>query len=183
MSGKHAAPAKSTMYRDLATMLGAIGVVAVLVYFGLSALAGPPPDSDTSTTSSATTDTPTPSTTTGSSVATSTTTTTTTTTPATTVTTPAVRPPGEVRVIVLNSIGVTGLAGQVSARLADLGYNTLTPDNYSPALEQTRVWYLPGFEAEAYVLAAEFPDALIEQNPDLAVDADIVVVLGETYEA
>ncbi|HUO45689.1 MAG TPA: LytR C-terminal domain-containing protein [Acidimicrobiia bacterium] len=178
MPGKHAAPAKSTMYRDLATMVGAIGVVAVLVYFGLSALAGPPPDSDASTTSSTI-----PSTSTAPATSGDTSTSTTTTSPTTTATTLAVRPPGEVRVIVLNSIGVTGLAGQVSARLADLGYNTLIPDNYSPALEQTRVWYLPGYEAEAYELAAEFPDALIEQNPDLAVDADIVVVLGETYEA
>jgi hypothetical protein len=58
----------------------------------------------------------------------------------------------------------------------------LPPDNYTPLLERTRLWYVPGFEAEAFVLAAEFPDAQIEQNPDLAVDADVVVVLGDSHE-
>ncbi|HKX75626.1 MAG TPA: LytR C-terminal domain-containing protein [Acidimicrobiia bacterium] len=175
MAGKHAAPAGSNLYRDLLTMVGAIGVVAALVYLGLSALADSP-----TTTTSTTTPTTRPSVSTTSTVATTTTAPPTTTTTETTL---AMRPPGEVRVLVLNSIGVAGLAGQVSAHLADLGYDVLTPDNYSPPLEQSRVWYLPGFEAEAFHLASEFPDALIEQNPDLAVDADIVVVLGESYEA
>ncbi len=157
-------------------MVGAIGVVAALVYLGLSALAGSPP---TSVPSSTTVTTRPPSTT---STIPSTTSTAAATT-STTDTTVAIRPPAEIRVMVLNSIGVTGLAGQVSARLQELGYTTLTPDDYSPSLEQSRVWYLPGFEAEAFELAAEFPDALIEQNPDLAIDADIVVVLGESYEA
>lgn len=176
MAGKHAAPAGSNLYRDLLTMVGAVGVVAALVYLGLSALA----DSPATTTTTSTT-TPTTATT----VSTTTTAATTTSAPSTTTTesTLAMRPPGEVRVLVLNSIGVAGLAGQVSAHLADLGYNTLTPDNYTPPLDQSRLWYLPGFEAEAFHLASEFPDALIEQNPDLAVDADIVVVLGESYEA
>ena len=91
------------------------------------------------------------------------------------------RDPAEVRVLVLNSVGVDGLASQVTTQLSELGYNMLPPDNYTPLLEVTRVWYVPGFEAEAFVLAAEFPDAQPELNPDLAVDADIVVVLGDSY--
>jgi hypothetical protein len=93
------------------------------------------------------------------------------------------RTPAEVRVQVLNAIGVPGLAGEVSAQLASLGYQTMTPGNYQPALAQSRVWYVVGFEAEAFELAAQFPDALVEAaSPDLAVNADIVVVLGESYE-
>jgi hypothetical protein len=179
MPGKHAAPTRGNLYRDAVTMVAAIGVVAVLVYLGLSALAGP---SNSSSTSTSAVPTLTPTSTSPTESTSTTTTTTPTTTTAATPTTVAIRPPDQVRVLVLNSIGVTGLAGQISSRLSELGYETLSPDNYSPLLEQSRVWYLPGFEAEAFALAAEFPDALIEQNPDLAVEADIVVVLGDSYE-
>lgn len=173
MSGKHAAPFR---LGDFLTIIGGVAVVAGLVYLGLTALLGGTP----TTTSTSTTATPTSTT-----IASTTTSTSpsSTTTSATTSTTVAIRPPDEVRVLVLNSLGVDGLATQVSNELADLGYTMLTPDNYSPLLERSRVWFLPGFEAEAFVLAAEFPDALIEENPDLAVEADIVVVLGESYES
>ena len=173
MSGKHAAPFR---LGDFLTIIGGVAVVAGLVYLGLTALLGGTP----TTTSTSTTATPTSTT-----IASTTTSTSpsSTTTSATTSTTVAIRPPDEVRVLVLNSLGVDGLATQVSNELADLGYTMLTPDNYSPLLERSRVWFLPGFEAEGFVLAAEFPDALIEENPDLAVEADIVVVLGESYES
>lgn len=173
MSGKHAAPFR---LGDFLTIIGGVAVVAGLVYLGLTALLGGTP----TTTSTSTTATPTSTT-----IASTTTSTSpsSTTTSATTSTTVAIRPPDEVRVLVLNSLGVDGLATQVSNELADLGYTMLTPDNYSPQLERSRVWFLPGFEAEAFVLAAEFPDALIEENPDLAVEADIVVVLGDSYES
>lgn len=173
MSGKHAAPFR---LGDFLTIIGGVAVVAGLVYLGLTALLGGTP----TTTSTSTTATPTSTT-----IASTTTSTSpsSTTTSATTSTTVAIRPPDEVRVLVLNSLGVDGLATQVSNELADLGYTMLTPDNYSPLLERSRVWFLPGFEAEAFVLAAEFPDALIEENPDLAVEADIVVVLGDSYES
>ena len=173
MSGKHAAPFRMG---DFFTIIGGIAVVAGLVYFLLSALLGGDPPTTTITTAATST-----ASTVNSTTSTTVQTTTTTSAP-TTSTTVAVRPPPEVRVLVLNSIGIDGLANQVTARLSDLGYSTLPPDNYTPLLETTRVWYVPGFEAEAFVLAAEFPDAQIEQNPDLAVDADVVVVLGETYE-
>lgn len=172
MSGKHAAPFR---LGDFLTIIGGVAVVASLVYLGLTALLGGP----STTTTTSTTTTPTSITTAPTTISTSPTSTTTT---ATTSTTVAIRPPGEVRVLVLNSLGVDGLANQVSNELADLGYAMLTPDDYSPLLERSRVWFLPGFEAEAFVLAAEFPDALIEENPDLAVEADIVVVLGDSYE-
>jgi hypothetical protein len=172
MNGKHAAPFRMG---DFFTIAGGIAVVAGLVYLLLSALLGGDSPPTTTTTAAI-------STSSSVSATTSTTVQTTTTTSAPTTTTVAVRPPAEVRVLVLNSIGVDGLASQVSAQLSGLGYNMLPPDNYTPLLERTRVWYVAGFEAEAFVLAAEFPDAQIEQNPDLAVDADVVVVLGDSYE-
>jgi hypothetical protein len=84
--------------------------------------------------------------------------------------------------LVLNAVGVAGLAAEVTERLDTLGYATVTPANYQPALEQSRVWYQAGFAPEAFELAgAVAPDALIEENPDLTADADIVVVLGASY--
>jgi hypothetical protein len=95
----------------------------------------------------------------------------------------ALRPPSAIVVRVLNGVGVAGLASEVSAGLEELGYQTLEPGNYEPALSQSRVWYTEGFEGEAFELAAEFPDAQVEQASGGAEeDADIVVVLGESYE-
>lgn len=110
------------------------------------------------------------------------TTTPTTTAPTTTTTVVEVRAPEEITVLVLNSIGVTGLAGRVTEQLATLGYNTLEPDDYSPRLDQSLIWYKPTFGPEAIDLAANFPDALTELNADLDPDADIVVLLGDSYE-
>ncbi|MGH8875142.1 MAG: LytR C-terminal domain-containing protein [Acidimicrobiia bacterium] len=107
----------------------------------------------------------------------------TTTSSATTTTTREVRPPGEVRVLVLNSIGQDGLASQVGAELAVLGYQTIEPANYQPRLDQTRVFYNDGFEGEAHQLAISFPDALVEPSEEIFdTGADIVVVLGSSYQ-
>ena len=83
----------------------------------------------------------------------------------------------------LNGVGIAGLAAAVSAELEGLGYQMLEPGDYPPLLSQSRVWYAEGFEGEAFALAAEFPDALVEQMPaDFGAEAEIVVVLGESYE-
>ena len=160
-------------------MLGGIIAVGIIVYLGLSALStNDSPSSTTSTTAS-------PSTTTTSVITTSraiTTTTRATTTTGATSTTAALRAPGEIVVLVLNGEGTAGLAGAISSRLQGLGYQTREPSNYRPLLSQTRVWYAEGFEGEAFALAAEFPDALVEQMPADFGDAEIVVVLGESYE-
>ena len=178
MPGRHAAPAGPSFYRDLLTLLGGIVAVAIIVYFGLSALStteGPGTDDPTTTAASATT---VPVTTTR-----ATTTTTTTTAPTTTTaTTVAVRTPSEIVVVVLNGVGVAGLAAEVSTRLEELGYQTLEPGNYEPVLSQSLILYAAGFEAEAFELAAEFPDAQVQASSDADEDADIVVVLGESYE-
>jgi hypothetical protein len=86
-------------------------------------------------------------------------------------------------VVVLNGVGVAGLAAEVSARLEELGYQTLEPGNYQPELSQSLILYSEGFEVEAFELAAEFPDAEVQQDTGgNDGGADIVVVLGESYE-
>lgn len=182
--GKHVASGSSAFIRDLVVMAVGIVVVGVLLYGGLSLIAGlgdddDPVAGDTSTTTTEATG--------GSSTTTTappTTATTSTTAPETTTTTlPLPRPPAEVTVLVLNSTDRSGIAGTLSTALGEAGYQTLQADNYEPTLEQSRVWYLGDFAPEAADLAAEFvPDAAVEpyEGPDLG--ADIVVVLGVGYE-
>ncbi len=120
-----------------------------------------------------------------SSSSTTTTTVPTTTTTATTTTTEAraaVREPSEITVLVLNAVGTPGVAGRLTEQLATAGYRTLEPANYQPRLTQSRVWYREGFGAEAFEVAAWVPDALVELNEDTETDADIVIVLGASYQ-
>lgn len=182
MTGRHVSPKSRS--RDLLIFVGGIIVVGAVV-FGLLWLSGSwragraAEETTTSVAAVGVTSTTSTSTTT---VA-PTTTASPTTTVAPTSTTIALRPTDEVRVLVLNAVGVAGLAAEVTERLESLGYQTLTPANYQPTLEQSRVWYHSGFAPEAFELAgAVAPDALIEENADLTPEADIVVVLGASYE-
>ncbi len=179
MKGRHVGDESTTFGRDLGLMVVGILVVGAVV-FGALWMFARANDSDPAAVTTTTV-----STVLGTSV-TTTTTTTTTTTPTTTSTTSIaaveVREPAEITVLVLNAVGTPGLAGRLTQRLADLGYVTLDADDYDPPLEQSRVWYRPGFGAEALELAAQIPDALIEVNPDTDTDADIVVVLGGSYQ-
>jgi hypothetical protein len=107
----------------------------------------------------------------------------TTVTPTTSASVP-VRPPSEVRVMVLNSIELSGAAGRFTEELAAAGYQTLPADDYDPELDPSRIWYRDGFSAEANVLLEVLPGALVEPlpDPDLAPGSDVVVVLGVGYE-
>jgi hypothetical protein len=160
-------------------MLGGIVAVGIIVYLGLSALSTTDdPDSVVTTVAQATTAAP--LTTTTAAITTTTTTTAPTTTTSTTV---APRAPSEIVVVVLNGVGVVGLAAEVSSGLEELGYQTLEPGNYQPVLAQSLILYSEGFEVEAFELAAEFPDAEVQQAAAGNEEgADIVVVLGESYE-
>lgn len=184
--GKHAASGSSAFIRDLVVMAVGIVIVGVLLYGGLSLFAGLGSDDEADAGETTTTETTSPSSTEPTSATTaSTTTTTTTTTESTTTTTEAVvvREPSEVTVIVLNSTGQSGLAGGVTATLAEAGYQTLQADNYEPALEQSRVWFVGDFAPEAAELGANFvPDAAVEAYEGPDVGADIVVVLGAGFE-
>jgi hypothetical protein len=185
--GRHASKSgQSAFLRDAAIMAVGIVIVAALMYgilWLIQSWRSPDPlpgaSETTQVAETSTTTTIRSSTTT---TAAPTTTTTSTTTTSTTVPVIEVRPPEEVTVLVLNSVGTAGLAGRVTARLDELGYETLEPDNYEPRLEQSLIWYKEGFGPEAQDLAANFPDAVTEFNPDGLPEADIVVLLGESYE-
>jgi len=182
--GRHASKSgQSAFMRDAAIMGVGIIIVAALMYGILwliqSWQSSDPLPGATETTLVAESSTTTIRATTTTTAAPTTTASTTTTT---TVPVIEVRPPDEVTVLVLNSVGTAGLAGRVTERLSDLGYNTLTPDNFEPLLEQSLIWYKEGFGPDAQDLAANFPDAKTEFNPDQLPEADIVVLLGASYE-
>jgi cytoskeletal protein RodZ len=177
--GKHSSQTPGTFYRDLAIMILGIVLVGAAVFFLLYLFADQPATGPTTTTTTI------PETSTTGEEVTSTTgdDTATSTTVASTSTTVAVRPPAEVTVVVLNSMGLDGAAGRVNADLAEAGYQTLTPDNFSPEQDPSRIWYREGFAAEANVLIEFVPGATVEPLPDEALQegADIVLVLGTGF--
>lgn len=179
--GKHASQTPGTFYRDLAIMILGILVVGAGVFFLLYLFANQPATGPTTTTTTTLAETTTTSddatTTTG-----DTATTTTTTSPDTS-TTVQVRPPSEVTVVVLNSMGLDGAAGRKTTEVSEAGYQTLTPDNYTPELDPSRIWYREGFAAEASQLLDFLPGATVEPLPDetLQEGADVVLVLGTGY--
>ena len=183
--GRHATEASSSFYRDLTMMVLGILLVGAAVFLLLYLLAGDPdaeagattnPDSTTS--SAAATSDPTATT---SSSSPGTTTPDTTGAPVTTAV--PVKPPQEVRVIVLNSIGLAGAAGRKTQELADAGYQTQQADDIEPQQDQSRIWFREGFAAEANAVLQFLPGALVEPIPDpeLQAGADVVLVLGAGY--
>ena len=178
--GKHAAESDGSFYRDLTMMIVGILLVGAAVFLILYFLGGDPDPAAGETTSLPSS----PSTTTSSTVATSTTlagsTSTSTTRAETTI---PVRPPDQVRVVVLNSIGLAGAAGRKTQELADAGYQTQQAGDLEPEQDPSRVWYRDGFSAEANALVEFVPGAVVEPIPDpeLEPGADVVLVLGTGY--
>jgi hypothetical protein len=123
------------------------------------------------------------STTTSTVVTTTTLTETTSTSIAPTTTTFPVRPPQEVRVVVLNSVGLAGAAGRKTQELADSGYQTQQAGDLEPEQDPSRIWYRAGFAPEANALLEFLPGATVEPLPDpeLEPGADVVLVLGGGY--
>lgn len=178
--GKHASGTPGTFYRDLAIMILGIVLVGAAVFFLLYLFANEPVTGPTTTTTTTVAETTTSET--GSST-TSTDGGTTSTTTGDTSTSVAVRPPSEVTVVVLNSMGLDGAAGRLTNELAEAGYQTLTPDNFTPEQDPSRIWYRDGFAAEAASLVDYVPNATVEPLPDetLQEGADVVLVLGTGY--
>jgi hypothetical protein len=181
--GKHASRTPGTFYRDLAIMVLGIIVVGAAVVFLLYLFADEPatgPLDSTTTTSTTLGETSTTgdqiTSTTGGDVIT-------TTTAASTSTTVEVRDPAEVTVVVLNSMGLDGAAGRKNDELTEAGYQTLTPDNFEPEQDPSRIWYREGFAAEASELVDFLPGATLEPLPDetLQEGADVILVLGTGY--
>jgi hypothetical protein len=179
--GKHASQSANTFYRDLVVMVIGILLVgaAVFLFLYLTTNDPDPVAGGSTTTSSAdnTTVTTGPSTT----DTTRADETTTTTTPATT--TFPVLPPEEVRVVVLNSMGLAGAAGRKTQELADAGYQTQQASDFDPEQDPSRIWYHDGFAAEANALLEFLPGAVVELVPDsdLEQGADVMLVLGTGY--
>jgi LytR cell envelope-related transcriptional attenuator len=180
--GRHSAGTTGSFYRDLTMMIIGILLVGAAVFLLLYLFAGDPDAVAGETTV--------PAATSSSAVAASDPSTTSTTLSATTtsssdVTTTAVpvRAPQEVRVIVLNSIGLAGAAGRMTQQLADSGYQTQQADDIEPQQDQSRIWYREGFAPEANDMLQFLPGALVEPLPDLEVGAgaDVVLVLGTGY--
>lgn len=179
--GKHSSQTPGSFYRDLAIMVLGIILVGAAVFFLLYLFADQPATGPSTTTSTTIGETSTTggdvTSTTGGDVTTSSTV---GDTPTTVV---AVRPPSEVTVVVLNSMGLDGAAGNMTTRLSDAGYQTLTPDNFSPEQDPSRIWYREGFAPEAAALSELLPSATVEPLPDesLQEGADVVLVLGTGY--
>lgn len=181
MKGRHSGE-DGNFYRDLAIMVGGILGVGALVFFLLFLWAGDT-SSQSTTTSSTTTTSPSPD---ESSTSPGTSTTAPTPTDPTTV---PVRPNSEVRVVVLNSVGIAGSAGRFTQTLADEGYQTLEAGDFRPEQDPTRIWFRDGFSAEANALAESMSESsgtltLVEPLPDetLQPGADLIVVLGTGYQ-
>ncbi len=177
--GKHSSSqTPGTFYRDLAIMILGILLVGAAVFFLLYLFADEPATgpSTTTTTLESTTSVDGVTTSTGEG-------------PSTTGQSPStsepvdVRPPSEVTVAVLNSMGLDGAAGRMTTTLAEEGYQTLTPDDYEPELNPSRIWYRSGFAAEAAALVEFLPGAVVEPLADESIQpgADVVMVLGTGY--
>ncbi len=87
---------------------------------------------------------------------------------------------------VLNGVRWEGMAAQVAEIMRDKGYADITIGNTVNAYEETTVYYNPGFEAEARMVAKDLdPDAtyVIVEDADVAItyDADVVLVIGKDY--
>ena len=69
-------------------------------------------------------------------------------------TTVPLRQAKDVKVLVANGAGVSGLGGQVSERLrTPHGYNVLSPVNAPARVQTTTLFYTPGFDREASAIA------------------------------
>jgi hypothetical protein len=187
--GRHEAD-RGDFGRDLVITLVGIAVVAVVVFGGLWAVStwrNGQAASTTSTLASSTVVTEDGSVAPSDTLDEATTATTVATTEAagaTTVVTIAVREPTEVTVQVLNAVGTTGLASQVTTSLRAAGYRTVEADDYEPLQDRSQVLFKDGYGPEAFELAAEFfPDAQVGMSPDIPADIDIIVLLGSSYEA
>ncbi len=187
--GRHARRSGVGFYRDVLFLVAGILIVGAVVFGGLSVWAGWGEDDATITTTSTTvpgaettTTEPAPAPTT--TTTTSSVTTETTTTTATSTTLRQIRDPGEVRIVVLNSIGVTGLAAELTDELAALGYQMVPPDNYTPELSDTMIFHADGFSLEAVELIEVIPDGSVAPDAELTTSAgvDIVVVIGRSYQ-
>lgn len=187
--GRHAAPGMGGFFRELGIFALKVALWGVVVFGGVLLLPKAVGFFTTTTTEPATASTsPTVASATGTATTTTVSTlttvspTTTTTEAPTTTTTAPVHDPSEVHVQVLNSTKRNGLAAGLASTLAEGGYLMADSANYGQALDDSHVWYAPGFEREAEILAAGYVPGAIVETAQSAMDVDILVVLGASYQ-
>lgn len=79
---------------------------------------------------------------------------------------PVARDPAEVTVYVVNGSGVPGAAARMTETLRAENYVTTEPGNVD-TVESSRVYYVPGYEADANAVASLLtPPPAVEQMPD-----------------
>ena len=107
---------------------------------------------------------------------------------ATTTTTPA-HAPVNVKVLTANGSGVQGAAGRVGDVLRQAGDNVLSPTNTPKNVSASAVYFAPGFEADARLVAQKLslPESSVQPLPtgpaltDLVADtkgAEVLVTVG-----
>jgi hypothetical protein len=179
--GRHAA--RANFSRDFVIMILGIIVVGAVVFsalwFGSSIIGGGGEAADTPQTSVSTETTSLPATSTTVAPAT-----TSTSAPPAETTTPTIIPrePSEIGVQVLNAVGTTGLAADVTTDLRAAGYRTVPPDDYEPILGRSQILFRDGYGPEAFELAALFPDAQVGMSRDMPDGVDLIILLGGSFE-
>ncbi len=91
-----------------------------------------------------------------------------------------------VNLAVLNGVRWEGMASKVAEVMRDKGYDNIKIGNTVNAYEKTTVYYAPGHEAEARMVARDLDpkaDYRIVEDRDVAItyDADVILVIGRDY--
>ncbi|MCW2778181.1 MAG: cell envelope-related transcriptional attenuator [Frankiales bacterium] len=90
-------------------------------------------------------------------------------------------PPSRVRVEVFNGAGVPGLGRRAATDLRDVGFAVIgTPGNKPSDAAQTTVLYGPDRADSARTLAAAVPGAVLQEDPSLSGNVQLVVGSGYT---
>lgn len=113
------------------------------------------------------------------------TTTTTEAAPVVTTTTAALRAPKDVRVLTANGTSIKGAGGRIKDKLLAAGYNALAATDTKTPASASAVYFTPGFEREAAVIAqiVGLAPATVQAMPNPAPVADlkaanVLVVVG-----
>ena len=89
--------------------------------------------------------------------------------------------PERVRVLVLNGVGIEGLAGTVAETLDAAGFDVAGAENadeFDDALVVTVIRHRPDRGFEGQLVAETLPDATLEPRNDLPRGIDVVVLVG-----
>jgi hypothetical protein len=106
--------------------------------------------------------------------------------------TQALRAKADIKVIVANGTGTSGLASTVSTSLRTKGYNTLASTNSNQKVTATVIDFAPGYDADAAVMAGllGLPPTAVKPMPPTAQlpvpalnGANILVVAGPELAA